>query len=106
MKFEVYCRYEDFSQHLNIYILSVDHNGKRSICISVDKMEFVEYNEAHYIEKPTIRLSGFLATAFLQAIANGLKEIGIKAEGEPILENELTAVKYHLEDMRKLVFKK
>jgi hypothetical protein len=31
--------------------------------------------------------------------------MGIKPEQIPVLENEMTAVKYHLEDMRKLVFK-
>ena len=104
MKFEVYCRYEDYSEHLNIYIFSISESGTRSFCTSIDKMEFVEYNPAHSIENPTIRLSGYIVKPFLQAMANELKEIGITAEGEPILANELTAVKYHLEDMRKIAF--
>ena len=46
-----------------------------------------------------------MAKPFLQAMANELKEIGVMAEGELVLENELGATKYHLEDMRQLVFK-
>ena len=42
---------------------------------------------------------------FLQAISNGLFNFGIRPEQEPILKNELTATKYHLEDMRELIFK-
>lgn len=104
MKFEVYCKYEDYSEHLNIYIFSISDSGTKSFCTSVDKMEFIEYNPANAIEKPTIRLAGYVVKPFLQAMANELKEIGITAEDEPILANELTAVKYHLEDMRKIAF--
>lgn len=43
-------------------------------------------------------------TSMLQAFADALYEVGIKAKKEPILENELSATKAHLEDMRGLVF--
>ena len=104
MKFEVYCKYEEYSYHLNFYIFGIDETGKRSFCTSIDKMEFKDYKEGVAIEKPTFRLAGFVVTPFLQAMANELKEIGIKPEGEPVLENELSSVKYHLEDMRKIAF--
>ena len=41
----------------------------------------------------------------LQAIVDGLHDHGIRATQEPIIKNELTAIKYHLEDMRTLIFK-
>ena len=106
MKFEVYCQYEDFSLRLNFYIFSIDETGKKSFCKSIDKMEFEDYTPGQCINKPTFCLKGPVTKPFLQAIANELKEMGIKPEGEPILENELSAVKYHLEDMRKISFKK
>lgn len=105
MKFEVYCKYEDFSNRLNFYIFGNDESGKRSFCTSIDKMEFRDYCEGTCIDEPTFSLRGPVTKPFLQAIANELKEIGIKAEGEPVIENELTAVKYHLEDMRRISFK-
>ena len=56
------------------------------------------------VKKPTFAINEGMSKPFLQAIANELHKLGIKAEKEPVLENEMTAVKYHLEDMRKLVF--
>lgn len=103
MKFEVFCRHEDFANKLNFYIFRLNIDGSRRICTSLDKMEFSEYQEGCMIE-PTFSLNGLIVKPFLQEMANALKKIGIKAESEPILENELSAVKYHLEDMRKLVF--
>lgn len=104
MKFKVYCKYEDYSKILNFYIFSVEENGKESFCKNIDTMEFEEYSPGHILNKPTFQLAGRMTKPFLQAMANELKELGIKADGEPILENELSAVKYHLEDMRKITF--
>lgn len=105
MKFEVYCKYEDFSLRLNFYIFSIDETGRKAFCKSIDKMEFINYSPGEYISEPTFYLKGPVTKPFLQAIANELKEIGIKPEDEPILENELSAIKYHLEDMRQIAFK-
>lgn len=104
MKFEVFCKHEDFSNRLNFYIFGIDESGKRSFCTSIDRMEFKDYRDGECIEEPTFCLKGAVTKPFLQAIANELKNIGVKAEGEPVLENELTAVKYHLEDMRRISF--
>ena len=104
MKFEVYCQHEDYSKTLNIYIFMVNPNGGRSIVTSLDRMEVAEYKEGDPI-KPTFSLCGKVTDPFLQAMANALKEIGIKPDGDPVLENEMAAVKYHLEDMRRLVFR-
>lgn len=103
MKLEVFCRYEDFANRLNFYIFSIGENGTRRICTSLDKMEFSEYKEGTLID-PTFSLTGYIVKPFLQEMANALKKIGIQAENEPVLENELSAVRYHLEDMRNLVF--
>jgi len=80
MKFEVYCKYEDFSYRLNFYIFSIDERGKKSFCTSFDKMEFEDYTPGEYINKPTFCLSGPVTKPFLQAMANELKELGIKPE--------------------------
>ncbi len=50
---------------------------------------------------PTM-MFGMDSHEFLQAFANELHRIGIKADAEVPLKNELDAVRYHLEDMRKL----
>ncbi|MDY6862952.1 MAG: hypothetical protein SVR08_11890 [Spirochaetota bacterium] len=103
MQFKVFCRHEEFANRLSFYIFKIDPDGAQSICTSLDKMEYSRYEVGKKID-PTFSLTGYIINPFLKEIANTLKEIGIKAENEPVLENELSAVKYHLEDMRKLVF--
>jgi len=78
--------------------------GRRSLCTNLSKGTYKVYPDGHIIEKPTFSIFGGMAKPFLKAMATELHNLGIKAEGEPILENELSAVKYHLEDMRSLVF--
>jgi hypothetical protein len=54
--------------------------------------------------KPTMTVGWIGGRELLQAIADGLCENGIKAAKAPVVQNELDATKYHLEDMRKLLF--
>lgn len=104
MNIEVYPEYRDFANTLHLYVFAVDEHGGRSICTSLADMKFEKHTEGMVIDKPTLTLNRFVAKPFLQAMADALDKIGIKATGKPVLENELTATKYHLEDMRKLVF--
>lgn len=104
MKFKIFCQYEDFAMRLNFYIFQDEIDGSRSICTSLDKMEFTKLNKGES-PNPSFTIHGPMTKPFLQAMANVLRDEGIKADGEPIIENELVAVKYHLEDMRSLVFK-
>ncbi len=55
--------------------------------------------------EPTMRFTDELAAQFLQGFANGLAEAGYKPDELKAQACELNAVKYHLEDMRQLVFK-
>lgn len=68
--------------------------------------QFNKYNEGERIE-PTLRLSyPFMQDAnILTELVDSLIEQGAKPT-KPIKNNEeLEAIKYHLEDMRKIVFK-
>ena len=106
MGFKVYCKYEDYIFQLNFYIFRDDPDGRSFLCTSIDKMEFIEYKQGEHISEPTFCLRGPVTKPFLQAMADELKEIGVTAKGEPVIANELTAVKYHLEDMRRISFMK
>ncbi len=53
--------------------------------------------------RPTIKLEWGASRNILQALVNGLFNHGIRPKAEPILANELTAVKDHLQDMREIV---
>lgn len=103
--FEVFIRYEDYAQSLNFYIFVNLPDGSRKICTNLKTMRVEDYKDGEII-KPTFSISGMLAKPFLQAMADELHKIGIKPKDKPVLQNELTATKYHLEDMRRLVFER
>lgn len=86
---KVYIEHQEYSGETLIYIVSETHDGIRRIVEPID-MVFRELIEGQTTE-PTLRLGLGYSKPFMQAFAE--------------LQNELTAVKYHLEDMRKLVFK-
>lgn len=52
--------------------------------------------------EPAIKADGHCGH-MLQAISDGLFDFGIKPTQQPVLQNELTATKYHLEDMREMI---
>jgi len=104
MNFKVYMQYEEYAHRISIYIFKELPNGKRLFCTNINTMEFIEHEECLMLEKPTLSLSGAIAKPFIQEIVDSAKRIGINPSREPIIENELVAVKYHLEDMRTLVF--
>lgn len=104
MQFKVYCKYVDYANTLDIFLFEEEGSGRRTVCTNLDPLTFSEYKQRDKI-KPVLSLNGQIVKPFLQAIANELKTIDILPEGSPVPENELVATKYHLEDMRDLVFK-
>lgn len=52
--------------------------------------------------EPAIKLDGH-SSDMLQAVSDGLFNFGIKPTQQPVLQNELTATKYHLSDVREMV---
>jgi hypothetical protein len=109
MKFEVFCEYQYATMGMNFYIYREESTGRREICTKIKnkngQMEFTPYRDYEVVD-PTFTLRGNVVKPFLQAMSNELHRVGIKPEEAPVLENELSAIKYHLEDMRELVFKK
>ena len=64
----------------------------------------VDYSAAY--PEPTLRLYGADADDFLRGFANALVASGFKTDELGNVNQEIVAIKYHLEDMRTLVFKK
>lgn len=85
------------------FVLFKGGPGKNYVVKPVDFI-LSEINEADMID-PTFRLNSHDATEFLQTMADICHERGIRPKSAPILENELSATKSHLEDMRRLVFR-
>lgn len=87
-----------------IYIWAVD--GRQSYLLKGN--ELIEVN-ALEPQEPTLSFTyPFIKEKpeFLVALVDGLIEFGIKPSVEIPDNNELKSVKYHLEDMRKIVFEK
>jgi len=88
-----------------IYIYK-NYENRREIITNLSTMEVKSFDRgASTVDvEPTIKVDWACGQEVLQALVDGLYEHGIKAEKEPVLKDELTATKYHLEDMRKIMF--
>lgn len=94
MKF--YVQYEMWNDSYAVLIGSLDNNNQ--ISTAATEIIFSPY-EKGTLAKPVLNLSPHNAQRFLQA----LWDAGLRPNDEGSV-GQLAAVKYHLEDMRKLVF--
>ena len=100
---EVHLDYKAFANSMDVYIVDVHTNGSRSICTSLDKMEFKRVPE-NIETDPTFTIPGIIGKQFFEAMADALHKNGFKPQAEVVMEGEMKATKNHLEDMRALVF--
>jgi len=97
--------YQGYDDSLWILIGDVDNTGHLVAVAQPMKLEFKEVKKEDKIEEPTLRLSCSIKDEFLKAMAEALDKEGIKTENDFKIQGLLEATKYHLEDMRKIVFK-
>jgi len=88
---------------IEIYIFE-DSHGRRYVAKPV-VLEFEEIKPSERVH-PTLCIDPFRATEFLKSLAEALDKQGVKTENDYKIQGILEATKYHLEDMRRLVFKK
>lgn len=76
--------------------------------VKLEMLEISDYEPFKGIKiEPFLKLDGIIAYNLLAQLAKALSDIGFKvASDKSEMEKVLDAVKYHLEDMRQLVFKK
>ena len=94
------------SDEIKVFILRRD--GAKTEYITIGKDGFFEIDSVPEgaVIKPFFRINGFFWQGdFLESFANAIRETGVAPESEAKLSATLEATKYHLEDMRKLVFK-
>lgn len=105
MNYEFFFEHQDYARSLNIYLLAEKADGSESICTKIDQkgMAFEPFEHGEQAA-PMIAVQGAVVKPFLQAMADGLHKIGIRPKKEPMVENEVSAIRHHLEDMRALVF--
>lgn len=100
MKIKVYLDYERHLNAVSMWIVGIKENGNRVFVKPVD-MTFEEVEEGAYRE-PTFRFDRHFADEFLESLAGELINMGYRPDELKAKEGELTATKYHLEDMRKI----
>ena len=100
---KVYLQYEPDLAGMGLWIL-VERDGQKQVAMPLDlKFTVLKVGDR---PKPTLEFDGGEGKEFLQSLAESLVLAGFKPDELKAKNNEVTAIKYHLEDMRKLVFEK
>ena len=89
---------------LNLRIARKGWDGTYEV---VMPFQFKSFTQGEHVDVVTIPAAGVgpAAKEFLQAIVDHAAEIGIVPTNKAPPTKEIEALRYHLEDMRKLVFK-
>jgi len=105
MSIHVYIRHEFDKLGTGIIIADIDEiSGKIKVAKPVD-LVFEEVSDADVSLGSTFFFGGNKGDQFLQGLVNALVASGIKPNDFKASDKEVAAIKYHLEDMRKLVFR-
>ena len=101
-KINVYMQYNPAHHGIDIWFEKDGGDGKVLIAKPLN-IEFEEVNPYGYIE-PTMMFDKHNGYEFLKSFATGIVECGIEIDAIKYKKDEMSAVKEHLADMRKLVF--
>lgn len=96
----------DYSRRdgFNIWIIEYDGKGASYVAEPID-LSFKKSGGAEFmLPEPTLRISGPKGPEIMRALAEGLLQVNIIPENKLNSNKQIEAMKYHLEDMRKLVF--
>ena len=103
MELKIHIQHEPQFRGTSIFFYGRDQQG--DFVIEPFDLVVRHYNLGEMIDRPTLVFSGHDGESFLQSLAEALVSLGFKPDALKVAENEVSAIKYHLEDMRSLVFK-
>ena len=103
MELKVHIEHDARFRGTAIYLYGKDAQGE----FVIEPVDLVSrhFEAGEALDRPTLIFSGRDGEEFLQSLAENLVRIGFKPDELKAKAGELSAVTYHLEDMRKLVFK-
>ena len=99
----VFLRYDESFAGVNIWF--VNKQGEREVVVNPLDLTITSYMPSGETPLPTIRIDRNMSHQFLEGLANGLVDAGFRPDELKAANKEMEAIKFHLEDMRKLVFK-
>lgn len=102
MKIKFYAN--QLTEQLEFLIYERLPDGKMRVILPLDSFQ-AKVVEAHEEIQATFKLPRFDAEEVLKDLAEQLDQKGIKTSRDAKIEGTLEAMKLHLEDMRRLVFK-
>lgn len=98
---KIYLNQQLWSDLTELYLVDSREDGT---IYAARPMELVfEKKEIGTLSEPTLKMSGIVARDFLPALSQALSDSGYRPKTDD--GKQIDALKYHLEDMRKLVFK-
>ncbi len=105
MKLEVNI-WQDYGTN-SIHLIVIDREARPTKVLNLYTGESIEVAEGNSVpEQFILKLPRVIGDQVLKAFAEALDEKGIKTENDFKIQGLLEATKKHLNDMRRLVFKK
>lgn len=101
-EYVVKIRFNPVTEGLGIYFGHRDHQNFQ--LAKPVKLEYEKADELDMDIEPTLFIPFHLQSVFLKTLLKAMENQGIKPESTSKIEGLLEATKYHLEDMRTIVF--
>jgi hypothetical protein len=99
MKLSIYFEQKAWNQTTAVWLVAENERGERLMAKPMPLI-FEPFDESKIIE-PSLEFTGAIARQFFPALYDALVEAGYAKKQK---DESVDAIKYHLEDMRKLVF--
>jgi len=100
----VIVRYDERFAGVNVWLIH-KRGSEETVVLPIDLTLTMSLEPSIEIPEPTLRFHGNDARQFLQDLAEGLVDAGFKPDELKVANERVKAIEYHLEDMRRLVFK-
>ena len=104
MSFKTHYQYNIMTDQLDIYIFEHRANDIRWLCTDLKRNNWIEIKPFELLPEPTFSFDARMSKPFMQSMTEMLYEQGYRPKKEPVLQNELTAVKDHLADIKTIAF--
>ena len=99
----VILRYDEDFRRVNLWLIKKNADGSEVVVQPLNLTLTHTITPGVETPPPTIRFEGAEAHQFLQGLVEGLVASGYRPDMLKAQDREVEALKYHLEDMRKLV---